>query len=253
MLVLAHADGARLDLDQFRQGVLQAAGDGDGAADRHVEVGKFPGGELGRGIDRGARFVHHHPADIQVGVRAQQVADEPVGLAAGSAVADGDQADAVLAYHSEQRGGRLLDPILWRGREDRSVLQQFPVGIDHRHFHPGAQPRVQPDGYPGAGGRCQQQVLEVVGEDLYRLRLGALPQLAQQIGLQMGQQLDPPGPAYRVAQPPVGRSATILDPPVPGYHRLAGVAVGGLFLRVHHQAEIQYPFIAPAEHREGPV
>ena len=48
VLVLADADRFRLDLDQFGQRVLQAAGDGDGAAQRHVEAGEFRGGQLPR-------------------------------------------------------------------------------------------------------------------------------------------------------------------------------------------------------------
>src|SRR6185437_16083675 len=44
VLILPHADRLRIDLDQLGQGVLQAAGDGDRAADRHVELGQFLGG-----------------------------------------------------------------------------------------------------------------------------------------------------------------------------------------------------------------
>ncbi len=39
VLVLAHADGLGFDLHQLRQRILQAAGDGNRAADRHVEIG----------------------------------------------------------------------------------------------------------------------------------------------------------------------------------------------------------------------
>ena len=56
VLVLADADRFGVDLDQFGQRVLQAAGDGHGTADRNVEVGEFLGGEFGGGIDRGAGF-----------------------------------------------------------------------------------------------------------------------------------------------------------------------------------------------------
>jgi hypothetical protein len=38
VLILADADGLGLDLDQLRQRVLQPAGDGHGAAQRHVHV-----------------------------------------------------------------------------------------------------------------------------------------------------------------------------------------------------------------------
>ena len=48
VLILADADGFGIDLHQFGQRVLQAAGDGDGAAQRHVHVREFLGGQLGR-------------------------------------------------------------------------------------------------------------------------------------------------------------------------------------------------------------
>ena len=67
MLVLADADRLGIDLDQFGQGILQAAGDGDGTADGDVEVGKFPGGEFGGGIDRGAGFRHHDLGEPRLG------------------------------------------------------------------------------------------------------------------------------------------------------------------------------------------
>ena len=41
MLVLADTDGLGIDLDQFGEGILQAPGDRDGAANRHVQIGKL--------------------------------------------------------------------------------------------------------------------------------------------------------------------------------------------------------------------
>jgi hypothetical protein len=43
VLVLADADRLRLDLHQFGKRILQTAGDGNGAAQRDVEVRKFGG------------------------------------------------------------------------------------------------------------------------------------------------------------------------------------------------------------------
>jgi hypothetical protein len=45
VLVLADAQGARLDLDQLGQGVLQAAGDRDGAAQGDVELRQLLAGD----------------------------------------------------------------------------------------------------------------------------------------------------------------------------------------------------------------
>ena len=44
VLVLAHADGLRVNLDELGERVLQAARNGDGAAHGHVVVGQLGGG-----------------------------------------------------------------------------------------------------------------------------------------------------------------------------------------------------------------
>ena len=97
MLILADADGLRVDLHQLGEGVLQAAGDGDGAADGEVEVGKLLAGDVGGGVDGGAGLVDRDAEDRRRGLpAARKVADERVGLARAGAVADGDGPDVVL-------------------------------------------------------------------------------------------------------------------------------------------------------------
>ena len=59
VLVLADADRLRVDLHQLGQRVLQPAGDGDRAAQRHVEVGQLAGGVGRRGVHRRAGLGHH--------------------------------------------------------------------------------------------------------------------------------------------------------------------------------------------------
>ena len=39
MLILADADGLRIDLDEFCQRILQTMGDADRAANRHIQIG----------------------------------------------------------------------------------------------------------------------------------------------------------------------------------------------------------------------
>ena len=56
VLILADADRLGIDLHQLGQRILQAPGDGHGAAQAHVQLGKFGGGECRRRIDRGAGF-----------------------------------------------------------------------------------------------------------------------------------------------------------------------------------------------------
>ncbi len=45
MLIHAHADGLGVDLDEFSERVLRAAGNGNRAADGDIEIGEFSAGE----------------------------------------------------------------------------------------------------------------------------------------------------------------------------------------------------------------
>ena len=62
VLVLAHADGLGVDLHQLCQRVLQAAGDGNGAAQGNVKLRELLGRQLGGGVDRRPRLADHHIA-----------------------------------------------------------------------------------------------------------------------------------------------------------------------------------------------
>ena len=66
VLVLADADRFRFDLHQLGQRILQAAGDGDGAAQADVEIGEFLRRQFGRGIDRRAGFRDGDAGEVQI-------------------------------------------------------------------------------------------------------------------------------------------------------------------------------------------
>ena len=51
MLILADADRLRIELNKFRQGVLQTTGDGDGPSYRQVQIREFLPGDVGRRVD----------------------------------------------------------------------------------------------------------------------------------------------------------------------------------------------------------
>ena len=58
MLVLSHAYGLGINLHQFCQGILKAAGNRGCASLSHVKLGEFLGGQLACGIYGGARFIY---------------------------------------------------------------------------------------------------------------------------------------------------------------------------------------------------
>jgi len=81
VLVLADADRFWIDLDQLGERILQPARDGDGAAQRDVEIGKLFGGESRGRVDRGAGLRHDDLRHLEVGQELDQLARELVGLA----------------------------------------------------------------------------------------------------------------------------------------------------------------------------
>ena len=81
VLILPHADGLGVDLHQLGQRILQAARDGDGAADRHVEIWKFLARDVARRVDRCAGLTHDHDRRRGRLHLAQRGAHQRLGLA----------------------------------------------------------------------------------------------------------------------------------------------------------------------------
>ena len=212
VLVLAHADGLRVDLDQFGQGVLQAARDRDRAAQRHVHTGQFTGRVRGRRIDRRAGLGHHDLGELELRVGFDQVRRQPVRLPGGGSVADRDQLDAVRRGQPGQDRDGLVPAAPRLVRVDRFGRDRLPGPVGHRDLDPGAETRVQPHRRARAGRGGQQQVAEVGGEHAHRFVLGALPQPHPQVDAQMDQDPGPPRPADGLGEPPVGGAALVGDP-----------------------------------------
>ena len=176
VLVHADADGLGIDLDQFGQRVLRAAGNRDCAADGDVEVGELGAGEGGGGVDRCACFV-----DDQVlygwgaFVGPYQLGGQFLGLARGSAVADGDERDVVAVDHVLQGVDRAHPIVLRLVRIDRAGVEQFAGGVDHGDLAAGAEARVETEHGVTRQRRLREQRAQVGGEDLngmdLRLRL----------------------------------------------------------------------------------
>src|SRR5579871_1640399 len=117
MLVEADADGFRVDLDQLGQRVLQAARNGDRAALGRIKRRKFLTRRFRGRIDRRARLVDNHIADLHLPALLAALllklpdkrGDELLGLARSRAVADGDHINGVLCQQTAQSALCLLE------------------------------------------------------------------------------------------------------------------------------------------------
>ena len=130
VLVQADADVLRVDLDQLAQRVLQAPADGDGAAERGVEIGELLAADRAGGVDAGAGLV-----DDDVGKVRGLLGNLDCGTsrrAAAGAAADGSLALGAGGAATELEaggGGACLDLAL--GRRGRRRFD-WSGGIRHR-------------------------------------------------------------------------------------------------------------------------
>ncbi|CPL31136.1 Uncharacterised protein [Bordetella pertussis] len=258
VLVLAHADRLGIDLDQFGQRILQAAGDRDGAAQRHVQVGEFERGRFRGRVHRGAGLGDHHARQREVGKAGHHVADQLFGFARGGAVADGDELDLVARRQGRQRLDGAFAVTARLERVDRGRIDDLAGAVDDRHLAPGADAGVQPQYRLGARRRGQQQILQVGGEHADGLGFGAFAQAAEQFAFECRQQLDAPRPAAYLPQPARARRGVQGEQAVAqlekrGDAHHAGVGRLGLEVGFQAHAQFQHALLAAAHQRQDAV
>ena len=135
VLVLAHADGLRRNLDELRERVLQAASQTHGAARGDVEIGVLLARELARGVDRRARLVDDGVAELRR-LGGDEVGDDLLRLSARRAVADDDGVDAVARDQARQLPARARH-ITARGRGvDDAVVEKLAVSSSTATLQP---------------------------------------------------------------------------------------------------------------------
>ena len=154
VLVLPHADGLGVDLDKFRERILQASCNGDGGAQVDVKIGEFRCRQGRRGIDRRARLIDDGVGDARILAKpADEFDGHLLGLAARRAVADGDMPDGVL---SDERG-ELFDALallaLAVRRIDDGGIQHLARTVHNGDLAAHAIPGIQPHRHKSLDGR----------------------------------------------------------------------------------------------------
>ena len=246
VLVLADAEGLRIDLDQFRQRIHQAAADRYGAADRYVLVREFLPGYLGSGIDGGAVFAD----DIHLaGIRHRDPAHELFRLAAGGSVADGNDLDTIVLKHLGHRDDGLHLLALRRMRIDDFMVQEIALLVQAGYLAAVAETRIDGHGPFLPDRRFQQELPQVLAEDFDGFDIGFLLVLLDDFrrngrndeavqGVFDGQ------PDLRV----LGRADIAPDPVHHPAHHLTGAMVH----RIDHPGRKE-AFLLAAENRQEPV
>src|SRR6202044_1075461 len=181
---------------------------------------------------------------VELGVGLDQVDRELVGLPRGGAVADRDELDVVLGGQVLQDRQGLVPLVLGDVRVDRVGRDRLAGLVDDRDLDAGAEAGGKAHGGAPGGRGGQQQVAQVGGEHVDRLRLGALPQPHPQVDAEVDEDAGAPGPADGVGQPLVGGPAVVHDAEAVGDRLLvggrqagAGDGVEALVVRVEGEVE----------------
>ena len=255
VLVLAHANALGVDLDQLGQRVLQPARNAGGAAQAHVHVGHFLRGELAGGIHGSAGLADDDLLDLAVALAGDldQVGRQLVRLAAGRAVADGNQVDLVLFDQAGQHGQGAVPVAARLVRVDGGGVHQLARAVHHGHLDARADARVQADdgALPRRGG--QQQVAQVVAKDLDGHLLGVFAQAREQVALGGQAELDAPGPGHALADQVVAGALGVAPAQVQGDLAFGQAGLAGLWLHGLDQLGLEDFQRAAAEHRQRAV
>ena len=119
---------------------------------------------------------------------ADDLGDQLLGLAAGGAVADRHDRHPVLADEVLELDLRLGPAVLRRVGVDDPVLQQVAVGVEHGDLAAGPEAGVDGEHDLVGDRRLEQEAAEVPGEDVDRVPLGHLGQVAADLALHARQE-----------------------------------------------------------------
>src|ERR1035438_7985806 len=166
MLVLAYANRFGINFHQLGQRVLQAASYRDSASHRQVKIGELLPRDVRGGVDAGARFTHGYGEDVFDIFLAEEGANESIGLAGSSTVADRYGANMVLPQQGLKLGDSFSIAMLRRVQIENVVSQQLAGRIHDGNLAACAQARINTQDRDWPSGWSQQKVVEVVAKHL---------------------------------------------------------------------------------------
>ena len=250
MLVLAHADGLRVDLDQLGQRVLQPAGDGHRTTQRDIHVGELLGGEFGGGVHRRTGLADDHRGRTLTGGGGDLLRDLPsqlLGLTGRGAVAHGHEVDAILRTDPGEDVDGLVPLVLRLVRVDDDGVEDLAGRIDGRTLHTVAVAGVQAQCRALAGGGGEQQVMQVAGEDVHRGFIGTLLQPHPHVHPGGDLQLGAPAEPGALGTERVGGVPLRLQAAGHGDHALVDLVLAGV------QGQLEDAFGLTAQQGQDPV
>ena len=160
VLVLAYADGFRFDFNQFGQRVLDAAGNGYGAPQGHVQVRQFFFSQRGGGVYGGACLADNQIRQIQF-MLFDHFGRELFRFERSCPVADGHEGNTELLNQFHKT--RFCVILLPLAADDVQGIggQDLALGIDDCGLAAGTVTGIQSDDRVPRDGLLQQQLPQI--------------------------------------------------------------------------------------------
>jgi len=209
-----------------------------------VKIGEFLAGQVGGRVDGRAGFADADAENAAQASIAEEGGHEGRRFARGGAIADGDGLH-VVARHERGQGFARAGFVVARleGVDDR-VFQKFAGIVNHGDLAAGADSGVERQHGHAAGGRGEQEILEVLAEDFDSLFVGTVLEFQADFGLDGGIEKTIVGVrdgALEVRGPNAWHALDLRGQP--------GERAGGR----EFDLEVQHPFVGAAANGEHPV
>ena len=122
VLILAHADRLRINLDQLGERILKPPGDRDRSAQGHVEPRQFLRAKGRSGVDRSPGLRDDDLGQLKLGVQPNERGTEPVGPVPSPA--EELPLSLSVAYYEARDGSTLARADVTYLRQDFSIMME---------------------------------------------------------------------------------------------------------------------------------
>ncbi len=167
MLIEAHTDIRRFNLDQFREWIEQTATNRNSTTIGGLKLWQLLPGVLTGGIDTRPSLIHDDIGDVVLlKITNYQLSEQGLNLATRCAIPNRNDVAVVLTHQFNDPGGCRL-PLLWLADDVQDVMGfGDTTGIYHNCLAATFKTRVNGEHRFTGNGWLQQEIPQISREDL---------------------------------------------------------------------------------------
>ena len=165
MLILTNADMFGIDFDQFRQGILKPAANGNGPPDRNIDIRVFFGSQFRGRINRCSGFIDDDILDRHLGF-FDRFGHKLFRFPGSSTVTDGNNIDLMAFNQFDQLFFCFFNLTFAKGGVDSGIIQHLADLIENGNLAAGSKGWVKAHRDLFFKRWLEQQFFQVEGKHL---------------------------------------------------------------------------------------